>query len=219
MQQLFPRFATPLARYTLYGAPVALLALYVVVVALDWSPWQTREGQFVEQPVPFSHEHHVSGLGIDCRYCHTSVETSSFAGLPPTHTCMSCHSQLFTESPMLAPVRASYRTGRPIQWQRVYDLPDYVYFDHSVHVRHGVGCETCHGRVDRMPLTYEAQALFMRWCLDCHRDPAKYLRPPEAIYAFGYALPADAQRRVGRALVAAYGIDPGHLDDCSTCHR
>jgi hypothetical protein len=128
-----------------------------------------------EQPVPFSHKHHVSGLGIDCRYRHTSVEKSAFAGIPPTDTCMTCHSQLWTDAPLLAPVRESLARHQPMQWNRVHDLPDFVFFNHSIHVRQGIGCATCHGPVDRMPLTWQQNTLFMKWCLDCHKDPAQFI--------------------------------------------
>ena len=136
-------------------------------------------GAPVEQQVPFRHKHHVADVGIDCRYCHASVEQSAFAGLPPTHTCMTCHSQLFTDQPMLAPVIRSFESGNPMRWNRVHDLPDFVYFDHSIHVAKGVGCTTCHGAIDRMPLTWRTAPLQMQWCLDCHRAPQKYLRPRE----------------------------------------
>ena len=219
MGQLFASTSNVLARYAFFGAVPALLVLYSVVLAVDWSGWATGEREVVEQPVPFSHQHHVSELGVDCRYCHTSVEAAPSAGMPPTHTCMTCHSQLYTESDVLAPVRASYRTGQPLEWNRVYRLPDYVYFNHQAHVTHGVGCETCHGRVDQMPLVSQAVSLHMSWCLECHRNPEKYLRPREAVFAFGYALPPSEQAREGRRLVAAYGVPTEGLDDCSVCHR
>lgn len=219
MGQLFRSSSNTLARYGLYGALPFLLLLYFVVLQLDRSAWQTKEGVVLDQPVPFSHEHHVSGLGIDCRYCHASVETSTSAGMPPTHTCMTCHSQLWTEADVLAPVRASYATGRPLRWRRVYRLPDYVYFDHRAHATHGVACESCHGRVDQMPLMRQAVSLSMGFCLECHRAPEEHLRPPEFLYAFGYDLPPDEQRTVGRQLVERYHIDTDRLDDCSTCHR
>jgi hypothetical protein len=172
-----------------------------------------------EQPVPFSHAHHVGGLGIDCRYCHTSVEASSFAGIPPTKTCMNCHSQIWSTSPTLEPVRESFRTGNSIMWTRVNDLPDYVYFNHSIHVAKGVGCESCHGRVDRMPLTWQENSLQMTWCLDCHRDPAQHLRPREAITVMGYQ-PAEPQATLGPKLMKEYEVkDARTLTSCNTCHR
>ena len=172
-----------------------------------------------EQPVPFSHAHHVGGLGIDCRYCHTTVETSSFANIPPTKTCMNCHSQIWITSPTLEPVRASFRTNESIRWTRVNDLPDFVYFNHSIHVNKGVGCEICHGRVDRMPLTWQENSLQMEWCLNCHRNPEKYVRPREFVTTMGYE-PAGDQEEIGRKLVAEYKIrDTRTLTSCSTCHR
>ena len=166
-----------------------------------------------EQPVPFSHAHHVGGLGIDCRYCHTTVETSSFANIPPTKTCMNCHSQIWSTSPTLEPVRASFRTGESIRWTRVYDLPDFVYFNHSIHVNKGVGCESCHGRVDQMPLTWQENSLQMEWCLDCHRNPrevsaaARVRSPPWA------TSPPGDQEEIGRRLVKEYNIqDAAHAD-------
>ena len=219
MAQIFRPYANLLARYSIPGLLLLLIAVVVVIVQWNRSSWDNETDVYVRQPVPFSHEHHVSGLGVDCRYCHNTVEVSSSAGLPPTHTCMSCHSQVWTESEMLAPVRASYRNEQPIQWNRVYDLPDFVYFNHSIHVNKGVGCESCHGRVDQMPLIYKANTLYMQWCLDCHRNPERHLRPQEYIYAFGYELPAVEQRRVGRDLIERHDIDVETLDNCSICHR
>lgn len=173
-----------------------------------------------EQPVPFSHKHHVSGLGIDCRYCHTSVEQSAVAGIPPTHTCMTCHSQVWAEAPILEPVRESYRTERPIQWARVHDLPDFAYFDHSIHIKKGIGCTTCHGPIGEMPLTWQSYTLYMEWCLQCHRNPEKYVRPREEVFNPHWRPPADQLER-GRALVEEYNIrtQGGRLTDCSICHR
>jgi hypothetical protein len=168
--------------------------------------------------VPFSHEHHVGGLGIDCRYCHTSVETSAFAGLPPTRTCMTCHSQLYTNAAMLAPVRQSLAEGKPIRWVRVNALPDYVYFDHSVHVANGIGCTTCHGRVQEMPLMRQAAPLTMGWCLNCHRDPKPYLRPRDEVFSVSWKPPKD-QLEQAKKLLVEYHIKTQHLDDCSRCHR
>jgi hypothetical protein len=180
------------------------------------SPYVTQADIAREQPVPFSHAHHVGGIGIDCRYCHTSAETSNMAGIPPTKTCMNCHSQIWSDSPMLEPVRASYRTGTSIQWTRVHDLPDFVYFDHSAHVNKGVGCTTCHGRVDRMPLMWQEATLYMEWCLECHRQPEKFLRPKEEVFNPAYEPPPD-QLDLGRKLVAQYGVHP--RTSCSACHR
>lgn len=135
----------------------------------------------VEQPVPFSHQHHVVGLGIDCRFCHTSVEVSASAGLSPTYTCMTCHSQIGTNAAIVAPVRESLADGKPTEWHRVSNLPDYVYFNHSIHIAKGVGCESCYGEMDRMALTYKAKTLIMQFCLNCHRDPGPHLRPKAAL--------------------------------------
>jgi hypothetical protein len=171
----------------------------------------------VQQPVPFSHEHHVAGLGIDCRFCHTSVEVSSTAGLPPTYTCMTCHSQIWTNAALLAPVRQSLIEDKPIVWHRVYDLPDYVYFDHSIHIAKGVGCSDCHGAVDRMPLTNKATTLTMQFCLDCHRDPGPNLRPQSEIYNTEWHRTAAAPS--AEALMAEYHVPSRTLTDCSVCHR
>jgi hypothetical protein len=169
------------------------------------------------QPVPFSHQHHVAGLGIDCRFCHSSVEVSANAGLPPTYTCMTCHSQIWTNAAVLAPVRASFANDTPLVWQRVTDLPDYVYFDHSIHIAKGVGCQSCHGEVERMPLTYKARSLSMQFCLDCHRDPGPELRPRAAVFDTDWrraaGTPSPAQ------LLAEYHVPDRNLTDCSLCHR
>jgi hypothetical protein len=170
----------------------------------------------VVQPIQFSHLHHVTDDGIDCRYCHTSVETSAFAGIPPTKTCMNCHSQLFTTEPILEPVRASFREDKPLHWVRVHDLPDFVYFNHSIHIKKGIGCESCHGRVDQMPLTVQEQSLQMEWCINCHRHPENYVRPRSEITTMGYRPPVP-QSVLGPELVKEYGINS--LTSCSTCHR
>ena len=198
--------------------------MVVPVVALGYalaiarSPYTTDQKIIITQPVPFSHEHHVAQLGLDCRYCHTGVEKSQFAGLPPTETCMTCHSQIWTNAQMLAPVRTSLADNKPIRWQRVHRLPGYVYFDHSIHVAKGVGCTTCHGRVGDMPLMYQAAPLTMDWCLDCHRDPAKNLRPEADIFRIDWTPPSD-QDAVGHRLLKENGIEVRHLTDCSVCHR
>jgi len=187
----------------------------IVVVRSDW----TRGTMFaIAQPVPFSHAHHVGALGLDCRYCHSTVETAASAGMPATEVCMTCHSQLFTDQRMLAPVRQSFASGVPIAWRRVNSLPDYVYFDHSVHVNHGVPCEACHGRVDKMALARQAHPLTMQWCLSCHRDPAPNLRPPQAVFAMGWSADGDPRER-GAELMNLMHIDPKNLTDCYVCHR
>lgn len=219
MPQIFHPRSNTIIRY---GTLIVLGIVGLLIVAwvrADWSPWETREDVIVHQPVPFSHEHHVSGLGIDCRYCHTTVEETSSAGMPSTHTCMTCHSQVWTEAEVLQPVRRSFEDEEPIRWVRVYDLPDFVYFDHSIHVDNGVACESCHGRVDQMPLMRKATSLHMSWCLDCHRAPEEYVRPKEFVYAFGYELPKKRQREVGLQLVKEYDIRTEQLSDCSICHR
>jgi hypothetical protein len=217
--QIFHRSTNAISRLTIFGS------VFIVVVSVwAWAgviraPYVTEQGVVREQPVPFSHKHHVGGIGIDCRYCHTSVEQTAFAGIPPTQTCMNCHKQVWADSPMLEPVRASLRENRPILWVRVNNLPDFVYFDHSIHVHKGVGCETCHGRVDEMPLTWQEQSLHMEWCLDCHRSPEKYLRPREEVFTMGWQPPVP-QQEIGRELVQRYHVDPPwKLTNCSICHR
>jgi hypothetical protein len=217
--QVFHPSTNTIAKASLFGAALLLVAVLAVAYYYIRSPWYTGVGVPVDQPVPFSHEHHVGGLGIDCRYCHTTVEQSSTANIPPTYTCMSCHSQIWNDSPTLKPVRDSLANGTPIHWNRVYNLPDFVYFNHSIHVAKGVGCETCHGRVDQMPLTWKAQSLQMKWCLDCHRAPEQYIRPREHVFDMGYQ-PAEDQLTLGRRLVKEYDIlPPAQLTSCSTCHR
>lgn len=221
-----PQIFSPSADARLRGA-LLLMVLSIVVGILFIggymeSSYATLVGWTRDQPVPFSHEHHVGGLGIDCRYCHTSVEASAQAGLPPTHTCMTCHSQIWTGAPMLAPIRESLATGTPISWNRVARLPDYVYFNHSIHIDRGVPCVTCHGRIDRMPLTKRAVAFQMQWCLECHRDPAPHLRPPDQVTRMDWSeweRHADAAMRYGREAMLAFGIHPDVLDDCRICHR
>src|SRR5581483_682140 len=214
MPQVFNRGANGLARMSLVILGLVVTSLALTLNELQRSPYVTREGERLEQPVPFSHQHHVAGLGLDCRYCHTSVENSNFAGIPPTKTCMNCHSQIWNTSPTLEPVRASFRTGASIEWTRVNDLPDFVYFNHSIHVNKGIGCESCHGRVDRMPLTWQEASLQMSWCLNCHRHPEQYVRPREEVFTMGYEYPADRIER-GRKLVEQYKIqDQRTLTSC-----
>jgi hypothetical protein len=178
----------------------------------------TEVGVARDQPVPFSHKHHVGGLGLDCRFCHTSVDKAQFAGIPPTKTCMTCHSQVWVDSPMLEPVRASFRGDKPLNWTRVHDLPDFAYFNHSIHVAKGVGCTTCHGPVDQMPLMWREASLNMEWCLDCHRHPEKYLRPREQVYSVEWKPPPDQIER-GKRLVAEYKVRTSQITNCSVCHR
>lgn len=195
----------------------------LVVVGCGFAIWRglTAEPhgihEAVEQPVPFSHKHHVGDLGIDCRYCHATVETDAFAGMPPVSTCMTCHSQLYTDQAALKPVVDSWRSGVALHWNRVHQLPDFVYFNHAIHVAKGVGCESCHGRVDRMPLTARVAPLSMAWCLDCHRAPQRHLRPRSKVFAMGWHAPD--QKKLGIALMGEYHIDARRLTDCSVCHR
>ncbi len=218
MAQVFSLAADTIARCIIAAVLIVPLTFVGIAYALNRSPYVTDEAIVVTQPVPFSHSHHVAGLGLDCRYCHTGVEKSAFAGLPPTETCMTCHSQVWTNAAMLAPVRESLASDMPIHWRRVNRLPDYVYFDHSIHIAKGVGCTTCHGAVDHMPLMRQAAPLTMEWCLDCHRDPAKNLRPRDDLFSTDWRPPRD-QMAKGHALLTAYGIGPDHLTDCSVCHR
>jgi len=216
MPQIFQRSANTLSKVSLFGVLAIVGGLISLAIVLGSSSYVTRAHEYVVQPIQFSHLHHVTDDGIDCRYCHTSVETSPFAGIPPTKTCMNCHSQLFNTEPILEPVRASFREDRPLHWIRVHDLPDFVYFNHSIHVKKGMGCETCHGRIDQMPLTLQENSLQMEWCLNCHRNPEKYVRPRSEITTMGYR-PSVPQSVLGPQLVKAYGIQS--LTTCSTCHR
>jgi hypothetical protein len=218
MAQVFSRSADTWLRLALILGTVLVVGGLLVGGGLVRSDYLTRRGVAPEQPVPFSHKHHAGQLGIDCRYCHQSVEYAASAGYPPTHTCMSCHSQLWTNAEALAPVRESLATGAPLHWSRVHDLPDYVYFNHSVHVQRGIGCVTCHGPVTDMPRIYQAESLQMGWCLQCHRHPWNYLRPKDRVFDFQWQPPPD-QAELGRRLVAEQGIEPGHLDSCYICHR
>ncbi|HEY7442639.1 MAG TPA: cytochrome c3 family protein [Vicinamibacterales bacterium] len=216
MPQLFPRRANAITLISIVLIVLGTAGLIAAVMALDRLSWMTGIGATRRQPIPFSHELHVSGNGIDCRYCHLSVETSAFAGIPSTRTCMNCHTQIATTSQALEPLRASATMGIPLQWTRVYDLPDFAYFDHSIHVRKGVGCSTCHGRIDQMPLVRQQASLQMNWCLDCHRHPERYVRPRSAIFQMDYRPPSN-QLELGRKLVEQYQVQ--RLSDCTTCHR
>ena len=214
--QIFHPSTNTISRVSIFGAVFVFAGLLALAAEIDRSPWVTLAHVAREQPIQFSHERHVAGNGIDCRYCHTSVEDSSFAGIPPTKTCMNCHSEIFANSPFLAPVRDSFSSGKPIEWTRVHDLPDFVYFNHSIHVHKGVGCTTCHGQVDRMPLMYQEHTLQMEWCVDCHRNPERYVRPRDQVFSVSYTPPSN-QIELGRRLVAEYQIQ--RLTSCSTCHR
>jgi len=217
MPQIFKSTSNSLARTSIVLGGVLVAGLAVVLFQLIAnSSYATRQGEAREQPIPFSHAHHVGSMGIDCRYCHTGVENSPHAMVPPTKTCMNCHSQIWINSPTLEPVRTSYQTNESVRWTKVNDLPDFVYFNHSIHIKKGVGCETCHGRVDTMPLMYQEASLQMRWCLDCHRNPEKYVRPREFVTKMGYE-PAEPQEILGPKLVKEYNIQK--LETCWTCHR
>jgi hypothetical protein len=216
--QIFHPSMNAFSKGTIFGGLFLLAAGAFAWDRMYRSDYATEQDVFRDQVVPFSHQHHVSGLGIDCRYCHTSVETSAFAGIPATEVCMSCHSLIWRDSPMLEPVRESLRTGKPLVWTRVHDLPDFVYFDHSIHVAKGIGCESCHGRVDEMPLMRRAHSLQMSWCLDCHAGPERFIREKSEIYRFGTERKSKA-REHGLELVREFGIDRKQLLDCWTCHR
>ncbi len=214
MSQIFHRSTNTLARVSIFGGIFFVAALIGLFAHLDRSSYNTGKGVVLAQPIPFSHDHHTAALGISCLYCHTSVEESAFAGIPPTATCMNCHKQIWAQSPMLAGVRESYQTGEPIEWTRINDLPDYVYFNHSIHVAKGVGCESCHGRVDQMPLIMRAESLQMEWCLECHRNPERQVRPLSEVYTMGWEPEANFDRA---ALIEEHDIDS--KVNCSTCHR
>jgi len=198
--------------------PLTVLVLGTILWFLYYSPAVTMVGIRRDQPIPFSHARHVGHNGIDCRYCHTSVEKSSFAGIPPTETCMTCHSQILTNAAMFKPLQESWKTGKPLKWARIYDLPAFVYFDHSIHVAKGVGCTTCHGEIDKMTLTYKANTLHMQWCLECHKAPEKYLRPADQVFSVTWEAPKD-QLEVGRSLVEKNNVHKDQLTNCSICHR
>ncbi|PYX17556.1 MAG: cytochrome C [Acidobacteria bacterium] len=230
--QIFHRSTNTISRATIFGAIFVIAMLFWAAAEVQRSPYVTYAGVARPQPAPFSHQHHVGGLGIDCRYCHTSVEVSSFAGIPPTRTCMNCHAQIWTGAPMLEPVRESFSSGKSLIWNRVNDLPDFVYFNHSIHINKGVGCNTCHGPVDRMPLMYNYASLQMEWCLNCHRAPEKNLRPRDQVFNMRYEEPSSAkpimvdgktytdQISLGRDLVTKYKLRTvADITSCSTCHR
>jgi hypothetical protein len=219
MPQIFHRSTNVLSRVSIFGFVFTVAGGLWLALELNRSNYVTRAGVAIEQPIQFSHKHHVADDGIDCRYCHTSVETSAFAGIPSVETCMTCHSQIFADSPYLEPVRESWRTGRPILWRRVHDLPGFVYFDHSIHVNKGVGCVDCHGRVDEMPLVHQVASLQMEWCLDCHRNTERILRPREEVFNLAWERPVD-QSVEGARLAKEFGTPSVEvLTSCSTCHR
>jgi hypothetical protein len=241
MAQVFHRSTNTIARASILATIIVISGALWTALQMARSPYTTYAGVAKAQPAPFSHQHHVAGLGIDCRYCHTSVEKSGFAGIPPTKTCMNCHSQIWTNAPMLQPVRDSFRTGKSLVWTRLNDLPDFVYFDHSIHIAKGVGCDSCHGPVQKMPLMYAQNSLLMEWCLNCHRAPEKFLRPHEVagkpnqdqVFNMDYQQPTGAnpvvlpdgkkftnQIALGTYLKGAYKVRTVRdITSCSTCHR
>ena len=239
MPQLFSRSADMMLQAVLIGGILLVTLLFSALFAVVRSPDITNQNVTIEQTVPFSHQHHVGDIGIDCRYCHQSVETSAIAGVPPTQVCMNCHRELWNQSEMLAPVRESWETGQPLVWNRVHDLPDYVYFNHSIHIHKGIGCYECHGEVDQMRLTRQAEPLTMHWCLDCHRNPEAHVRPRSLVFTpkplEDLADTTEFQEAVATLLAQDAPDDSGvvellrqrlatdyHLDertDCYTCHR
>jgi formamidopyrimidine-DNA glycosylase len=216
MAQIFHRSTNTISRVSLFGGVALILVVVATLAAINRSSYLTEVGVARSQPVQFSHKHHVSDDGIDCRYCHTSVEESSFAGIPSTKICMNCHTQIWPDSPILEPVRESFRTGKSLQWTRVHNLPGFAYFDHSIHVHKGIGCVTCHGRVDQMPLMWRENTLYMEWCLECHRNPERFVRPREQVFNMDWQPPVD-QITLGHKLVQEYKIES--LTSCSVCHR
>jgi hypothetical protein len=219
MAQVFPRSMNWVAKASLIGVVVVVGGVLGILLNINRIDYVSGVGLARDQPVPFSHKHHVKGMGLDCRYCHTSVETSAFAGIPPVETCMTCHSLVWTEAPVLEPVRAAWRDEDPtlLQWTRIHDLPDFVYFKHDVHISKGIGCTSCHGAVDEMPLMMKAETLNMEWCLACHRNPAQFIRPRDRVFDVDWTPPAD-QAVQGRQLVEEYDVRVSQLTDCSVCH-
>jgi len=216
MAQIFHPSTNTISRVSIFGGIILVCVIVAAIAAINRSSYVTGVGVARLQPVPFSHKHHISDVGIDCRYCHTSVEESAFAGVPATQICMNCHSQIWADSAMLEPVRASARSGTSLEWTRVHNLPGFVYFDHSIHVKKGVGCATCHGRVDGMPLMRRENSLYMEWCLECHREPERFVRPREFVFSMDWQPPED-RLALGRKLVNEYRIEK--FTSCSVCHR
>ena len=247
MAQIFKPSTNTLAKLSLLVAGIAPIALLFGGSAVTRSAANTKVGVAVNQPVPFSHLHHAMELGIECRYCHYTVERSPFAGMPTAQVCMSCHSQVWTNSPLLQPVRDSLKTGKPLVWSKVNKAPDFVYFDHSIHISRGINCNTCHGPVQKMPLMYKGRTFAMSWCLQCHRDPGKYiykdpknpdfkgsrqafqpywklqknqpLTEQERAILEGEDLPPNADAAKGTEIVSQMGVKIKQLEDCYTCHR
>lgn len=212
---VFPRWTNKIVH--LAGPVLGIAPLYLIgFIWYGASPYTVSVGYAPEQPVPYSHALHVGELGLDCRYCHNTVEQAAHAAIPPTETCMNCHARVRANSPKLEPVRQSWETQQPIEWIKVHDLPDYTYFNHSAHVTRGIGCNSCHGRVDQMAVVYQHEELSMGWCLDCHREPERHLRPPEEATNMAWQPPED-QLAYGKKLREQHGINPP--TDCTTCHR
>jgi Cytochrome c7 and related cytochrome c len=234
MPQIFPKSMNPISRFMLLSIPVLAASAGVALSAFYRSDYTTGRNEIVEQPIPFSHLHHVAELGIDCRYCHTAVENSAYAGIPPSKTCINCHQQIWNGADILGPLRESYNVDKPIVWTKVHNVPHYTYFNHSIHVSKGVGCASCHARIDQMPLVYQSKTLLMEWCLDCHRNPEKNLRPKSEIFNLAWK-PSDgttdldgrvydatttSQAEMGRELKEKYHVRDGKtLTNCSICHR
>jgi hypothetical protein len=228
MPQIFHPSMNTFSKVSIFGSLFFIAFLFWLSILYTRSSYGTDAGVVRVQPVPFSHQHHVGVLGIDCRYCHSTVEHSSVAGIPPTKTCMNCHSQIWVGSDMLEPVRASYQSGESIRWHRVYNLPGFVYFDHSIHIHKGIGCVSCHGQIDEMPFTYQVPSLLMEWCLDCHRHPEQHVRPRDQVFNMrwqpsdehdDFGQPSD-QLTLGRELVRKYDIkDATIITSCTVCHR
>jgi Cytochrome c7 and related cytochrome c len=219
MSQAFRRWTNVGSKGSVLGTVLFLALSAWTAIVYVGSSYGTGAGVAPVQPISFSHAHHAGLLGIDCRYCHTSVEHAPFAGMPSTKTCMNCHSQIWVGSAMLEPVRESYRTDRSIHWERVYNTPGFVYFDHSIHIQKGIGCSSCHGRVDLMPFIYQVPTLLMQWCLDCHRDPSREIRPREKVFDMNYR-PPENQAELARTLMEEYHVrSPNELTSCTMCHR
>jgi len=227
MAQVFHKSMNSVARIVVFGMPLLFAGSVLGGTIIYRSSYITGEREVIDQPVPFSHKHHAGELGIDCRYCHTSVETSSFAGIPPTKTCMNCHQQMWAGSEMLGPVRESYKQNKSIPWERVHNLPDYAYFNHSIHIAKGVGCYSCHGEIDKMNLTFQDKSLLMEWCLKCHRNPGRNLRPKEEVFSMTWRRETSPNPKTGKPWTTEEILehnklkvrDPHTLTSCSVCHR
>jgi hypothetical protein len=217
MAQIFPPSANAWVRASIAGLIGLVASVGILAYWINVGGYVTRQNLIRHQEVPFSHRHHVQSMGIDCRYCHWSAEESNYAGIPPTHTCMTCHSQIWVDSPMLAPVRESYDENTALVWNKVHDLPDYVYFNHSIHVKKGIGCASCHGPVQQMALVWQENTLHMSWCLECHRNPEQFIRPTSEIYNMTWDPSPAQQEELGRHLVESYNVQS--QDHCYTCHR